>query len=113
VPITDSDGTLQSLLRVYNAEIEPGKKALPPVLPIKGASIRLFAAETVLGIAQGIETALAAHEIFHLPVWSKICADAYAAANRLSRCGLNVTVRLPPHGGVDWLDVLVSGATPP
>ena len=44
-------------------------------LPLSGAAIRLTAVSEVLGIAEGLETALAASELFEVPVWSCVSAQ--------------------------------------
>jgi len=101
-------------------------------LPLSGAAIRLTAVSQVLGIAEGIETALAASELFEVPVWSCIStagiesfeppagvrevivfadhdenfagqAAAYRAAHRLKLKRYDVEVCIPPEPG-DWLD---------
>jgi putative DNA primase/helicase len=41
-------------------------------MPLAGAAIRLTPVSRTLGIAEGIETALAASELFEVPVWSCI-----------------------------------------
>lgn len=46
------------------------KKLLPTVREMAGGAIKLFKAGEVLGIAEGIETALAAHEDEGYPVWA-------------------------------------------
>ncbi|CAK0742670.1 P4 alpha zinc-binding domain protein [uncultured Gammaproteobacteria bacterium] len=53
------------------APVEPVRKMMPGPLP-KGSAIRLAPAGPVLGIAEGIETALAASVRFKIPVWSLI-----------------------------------------
>lgn len=87
-----------------------------------------------LGIAEGIETAIAASELFEMPVWAAInstlmakwsppegCeevaifadndlkfggqAAAYQLAYRLSVKGVDVSVHVPETGGHDWADV--------
>lgn len=103
---------------------------------LNGAAIRLHEAGEKLLIAEGIETALSASQIFGIPAWSAInaggmekviipefvkeviiCADrdlnytgqsaAYNLAKRLTTAGLKVEVRLPDIEG-DWNDILMS-----
>ena len=56
------------------AKAPPGKKMLGPVA---GGSVRLSAIgeDGHLGIAEGIETALAAQAIFGIPTWAALSAD--------------------------------------
>lgn len=137
--VTGADGKGRSVHRTYlqgdqKAPVRAPKKLMQG-LPIAGAAIRLAAVSECLGIAEGIETALAAAELFEMPVWScvstsgiesfeppegvrelTIFADhdanfagqssAYGAAKRLSLKGYKVAVRVPPTQG-DWLDELV------
>ncbi|MBT9495725.1 MAG: toprim domain-containing protein [Zoogloea sp.] len=136
--VTAPDGRAVSLHRTYIQESRKAPVAAPkklmPGLSLSGAAIRLTAVSQVLGIAEGIETALAAAELFDMPVWSCIStagiesfeppagvsavvifADhdtnfagqkaAFAAAHRLTLRGFTVSVRIPPTPG-DWLDEL-------
>ena len=103
------------------ANVPSQKKILPVVLPMTGCAIQLFKTDTVICIAEGIETALAVNMETGAPVWAAgnaanmaamvipdsitdviIYADydksftgqksAYALANRLSIQGKNVGV---------------------
>lgn len=136
--VAGPDGKSMSMHRTY---LQDGRKApvsapkkLMQGLPISGGAIRLTPVSEVLGIAEGIETALASAQLFEVPVWSCISAQgvesfdppagvkevlifadndanfagqkaAYAAAHRLTLKGYEVEIHAPPAVG-DWLDVL-------
>lgn len=137
--VTGPDGGGASLHRTYlqagnKAPITNPKRLLPGVAPTAGAAIRLTPASTCLGIAEGIESALAVRELFDSPTWSALNAHgitsfeppdgvrkvlifadndrnfvgqraAYAGAERLASRGYEVEVFVPPTPG-DWLDEL-------
>jgi putative DNA primase/helicase len=134
-PITAPDGSLQSAQRIFDAPVDPRKKILLPVETIRGGAVRLFECDEEPGITEGIENALAAHQLFNTPTWAALSASgietfqpppglvllhvygdidenfvgqsaAFNLAKRLHRNGLKVEVHLPPVVGTDWLDVL-------
>ena len=106
----------------------------------KGSAVRLSplgTADDVLGVAEGIETALSASALFGIPVWAvlntsmmrtfqppagirevAIFADndasfagqnaAYALGAALKPNGFDVTIHVPEISGQDWNDVLRS-----
>ena len=65
------------LLDDGSAKAPPGKKMLGSV---KDAVVRLFPMpeDGHIGIAEGIETALAAHALFGTPIWAALSADGLA-----------------------------------
>ena len=124
--------------------IKDGKKA-PVETPRKimpgphnnGGACPLYPAAECMGIAEGVETAIAAKMIFGVPVWAAlntsllaaweppaiakriiVCGDndanfaghaaAYQFAHRLVRKGLQVEIQIPPKVGDDWNDVLLA-----
>lgn len=131
-------GAGASIHRTYLTE--DGNKAPVPQVkkimagkPLNTGAVRLGAAETTLGIAEGIETALAASQRFGMPVWAAtnavlleawvppagvdrvlIAGDndasftgqaaAFGLARRLVQKGLTVEIRIPDQVGKDWAD---------
>lgn len=118
------------------AEIEPNKRVMAGRLP-DGCAVQLWKPAPIMGIAEGIETAMSAAIIYKMPVWAAINgtllakwqppeiaeeihifadndynftgqAKAYALANRLAISGLDVKVDLPDEG-CDWNDMLLKG----
>jgi putative DNA primase/helicase len=104
----------------------------------EGSVVRLYKPKNgLIGLAEGIETALAAKELFGIPVWSVLNtsgldnfeppqgitevvifadsdsafggqASAFGLARRLKTRGFYVEVELPPALDTDWLDELSS-----
>lgn len=139
--VSDAFGKEASLHRTYlgpdgKASVETARKLMPGLIP-EGGAIRLSAPARVLGIAEGVETALSAAMIYEVPVWAAISAStlekwlppdeceevvvfgdadsrfrgqaaAYRLANRLAMTGREVTVRLPERLGWDWNDALTN-----
>jgi putative DNA primase/helicase len=74
--ISDTDGKPASLHRTFlgpngKADLDEPRAAMPGAIP-DGAAIRLTDPAATLGIAEGIETALAATKLFGIPVWAAI-----------------------------------------
>jgi putative DNA primase/helicase len=115
------------------------KKYMAGVVPA-GSAIRLMPHVGILGIAEGIETALSVYLLFGVPCWaacdahhvasftppaevSALCiyADndsnfvgqnaAYATAQRLRAKGLIVSVKVPDDADTDWNDVMKNRGT--
>lgn len=143
--ICGSDDTAQNVHLTYltedgrKADVTPCRRIMSGPLP-DGSAIRLAPADEHMGIAEGIETSIAASVLFGIPVWSSINAQnmakwkpptitrsvtvfadndenftghasAYTLAKRLTiQYEMNVQVRVPPVVGQDWADVLIQDA---
>ena len=136
--VQDANGQGAGIHRIYldsegnKAKVEKQKKLLAGKA-LNGGAIRLFPAGECLGIAEGIETAMAASRIFEVPVWAAISAglmeqwnppesvgrvmifgdndasftgqaSAFVLAKRLRAKGLEVEVHIPQFAGKDWAD---------
>lgn len=71
------DGEAATMHRTFlgNAgklDIEHPKRFLPTLKPLAGGSVRLYDAGPILGVAEGLETAIACHEQYSIPVWATI-----------------------------------------
>jgi putative DNA primase/helicase len=117
------------------ADIESQKKLMPPKCPLSGSAVRLFKVTDSVGVSEGIETAIAAKQLFDIPVWACISSTlmesfeppegirkitifgdndanyagqkaAYRLANKLYVKDFIVDVQIPDINGDDWADVL-------
>ena len=116
------------------AAVEKVRRVMPGKLP-DGCAVRLAAPEPIMGVAEGLETAMSASVLHGVPVWAclnagllakwippqiaervMVFADndanftgqaaAYQLAKRLSvQYGREVEVMVPPEVGSDWNDV--------
>lgn len=136
--VRDADGKPVTMHRTYlgegrKAAVDEPRRIMPGKVP-EGACIRLGDVQDEIGIAEGIETALAAMQRHGLPVWSAINstmlanwiapagvksvrifgdndpkfggqAAAYRLAHRLAVKGLAVSVEIPERPGTDWADM--------
>jgi len=141
--VTGADGSPQSYHVTYlvggnKADVETPRKLMTPVDTVTGGAIRLFPAAKEMGVAEGIETAIAASILFRLPVWAAVSAGcleafvppdecehltvfgdndasytgqaaAYALAKRMTKAGRECVVIVPQTVG-DWNDVLLNQA---
>ena len=123
------------------ANMRSPRKLMPSEVP-DGACVQLSNYQGgPLGIAEGIETALAASHLFNIPVWAALnaamlqkwtspegCREvavfgdndatftgqsaAYALARKLSAKGVKATVHIPQKIGADWNDELITEKPP-
>jgi putative DNA primase/helicase len=136
--VLDAAGKGVAIHRTYlkqggKADVESPRKMSSALAPLVGCAIRLYPITgEILGVAEGIETACSAHQLFEIPVWSCINTtllesfnppegiksvvifgdhdanfagqkSAYALAHRLAMKGFSVDVRIPELPG-DWND---------
>lgn len=144
--VSCSDGTNGAIHRTYlqdgkKADLKAPKKLTPNVNPLSGGAVRLFPLEykictgDTVGVAEGIETAIAATQLFEVPTWAAIGTSmmeafvptkgikrvvifgdndsnfagqkaAYILGNRLISQGYVVDVEIPDDIG-DWADQLL------
>ncbi len=136
----------RQITAVHRTYLQPDSRAKADVAKPKLAkghlgngAVRLAVANKVLGIAEGIETALSAMQFWDIPAWAalgsriesvaiptavieiQIFGDhgqaghdaAEKAAKRFTRLGHRVALRFPPEPFSDWNDALqVMGAAP-
>ncbi|MCC5612590.1 toprim domain-containing protein [Nostoc sp. CHAB 5834] len=131
-PIRDSKKKILSIHRIYltkdgdKANVPEQKVMMARCGDLRGSAIQMFPADSdVLGIAEGIETALAAHAVSLMPIWASVNAalmqtveipehvrhvvvwadndrsgtglhSAEVLADRLVRDGKRVTIYIPP-----------------
>ena len=144
--IQDVRGRVVSLHRTYlskeggRAPVSSPKKVMPPVIPggTRGAAVKLFPVCGILGLTEGIETALGVHAARGLPVWACVSANGLEAvelpsvvrevaifgdndisgrgqeaarnlAKRLLQEDRKVDVFIPEKAGCDWLDIYIQG----
>ncbi|MEZ6030762.1 MAG: toprim domain-containing protein [Hyphomonadaceae bacterium] len=135
--ITSPEGSLCAVQCTYlhpsgaKAAVEPGRKTFGR---LGGGAVRLSPATERLALAEGVETAFSATQLFDMPAWAAcgtrfdkirlppvarqiiMMADhdaagltaALAAGHHFRRLGLQVEVYRPRRMGWDWNDVLQS-----
>lgn len=143
--VDSPEGNLVSVHRTYldptgvgKAAIDEPKRLMPSTSPgvTRGAAIRLFPAGNVLGLAEGIETALACHMATAIPIWACISAPgmenvsipeqvehvvifadndrslrgeraAFKLSRQLAQEGRSSEIRIPAGQGEDFADQLL------
>jgi putative DNA primase/helicase len=137
--IQDADGRGVSLHRTFlkdgdKAPVDNPRMMMPGTIPM-GSAIRLGEISDHMGIAEGIETAMAASYEFGLPTWAALNANllaeweppqgvtevtiygdndanytgqaaAYQLARRLTLKKIKANVLIPATIGEDWADML-------
>jgi putative DNA primase/helicase len=136
--VTNPAGKHVATHRTFLAPDGRGKADMDPQRKVsgksgKGPAIRLTPAAPLMGIAEGIETALSAGRLSRIPVWSVLCAhgietfepppeceflivftdhDRHGVSQRAAkalcaRLQLPTGIKMPDQPGTDWNDVLL------
>jgi putative DNA primase/helicase len=137
--ITNPDGKHIATHRTFLAEDGSGKANVSTPRKVAGKfgggpTIRLMPTAPLMGIAEGIETALSAARLFRMPVWSVLCAhgietfepppecqhlivfadnDKHGVSQRAAKslCAkllFPTAIKIPDEPGTDWNDALLS-----
>lgn len=100
--LTDARGHVVAIQRTWLAKDGSGKAPVQPakmtVGPMGKAAVRLAPADTILGLAEGVETALSAKQIYQIPVWATLSAGRLGAIE-LPACVDSVVI-FADHGKV-------------
>ncbi|MBX9721915.1 MAG: toprim domain-containing protein [Candidatus Obscuribacterales bacterium] len=142
--VSNPDGSIATLHRTYltpdgqKAFGPKSRKLMSPAMPgaLRGSAIRLFPVADTLGIAEGIETAIACTLATGIPTWAAISSTLLPqvmpprtvhriiifadrdesgagqkagklAAERFVKEGFKVKLIPAPNEGEDWLDVYI------
>lgn len=139
--ITNAAGQHVATHRTFLAEDGSGKANVSTPRKVagkygRGPTIRLMPTSPLMGIAEGIETALSAARLFRVPVWSVLCAHGIetfepppecqqliifadhdknrtsqrAAESLKTRLSIPVQIRMPDQPDSDWNDVLLGSS---
>jgi putative DNA primase/helicase len=143
--VTSPNGQPATIHKTYlatdggKAPVDEPRKFACGTIPA-GAAVRLSTHKSVLGVAEGLETAFAAMQLFGTPCWAALNAGmlekfqpptpvehmviyadndanqvgqraAWALATKLSTT-VKVDVVIPDQPDTDWNDVLMKGAKP-
>lgn len=137
--VRDVAGNPVNLHRTYMTEdgqkapVSSPRRVMPAPIP-EGSAVRLTPATDVLGIAEGLETAVAATKLFGVPCWAALNAfnlqkwlppegvrvvifgdndasftgqmSAHTLAHALTKKKFSVEVKIPDKAGWDWADML-------
>jgi hypothetical protein len=131
-PSRDATGVHRTFLNMDGDGKAPVNEPKMALGPLGAGAVRLAPAQPALGLAEGIETALSAMQLFEIPVWAALGSRmdsvelpeevvevhvfgdngkrghdaAEKAAEKFTGQGRRVVLRFPPEPFGDWNDAL-------
>ncbi len=88
--VHDGDGAITAIQRIWLSDDGRAKAALDPAKaglgPMRDGAVRLDPPAPLMGLAEGVETALSARQLYTLPVWATLGASRLKSVRLPATC---------------------------